>query len=112
MGEKQDPGRLPLRPAVFHVLLALTAGDRHGLGIAEEVEQASEGFIELGPGTLYRTLSELVDAGLVKSVNAPERDADPRRKYYRITNAGRVVVTAEADRLRRLLTKTRKVSPA
>jgi len=114
MSGKQDPAELPLRPAVFHVLLALAAGDMHGLGIADEVERASDGFIVLGPGTLYRTLSELVEAGLVKAVGAPERDADPRRKYYRITRVGRAVVTAEAERLQRLVgaARTRKVLPA
>jgi len=114
MTERQDPARLPLRPAVFHILMALTAGDLHGLGIAEEVERASDGYIELGPGTLYRTLSELVDAGLVKSVGSPGRDADPRRKYYRITKAGQAVVTAEAERLQRLVSaaRSRKVLPA
>ena len=114
MAEKQDVAQLPLRPAVFHILLALSAGELHGLGIADEVERASEGLIELGPGTLYRTLSELVEAGLVKSVGAPERDADPRRKYYRISRTGRTVVTAEAERLQRLLgrAKSRKVLPA
>jgi DNA-binding PadR family transcriptional regulator len=114
MTEKQDPAQLPLRPAVFHILLALSAGDLHGLGIADEVERASEGYIELGPGTLYRTLSELLDAGLVKGVGSPERDADPRRKYYRISRTGRAVVTAEAERLQRLVgaARSRKVLPA
>ncbi len=99
---------------MFHILLALSAGDLHGLGIAEEIERASEGLIELGPGTLYRTLAELADAGLVRSVGAPERDADPRRKYYRLSRTGRSVLTAEAERLQQLVgtAKARRVLPA
>lgn len=97
----------PLRPPVYHILLALQAGDRHGLGIADEVEQASEGAIELGPGTLYRSLSEMTEARLVAPVPAPGRDADPRRKYYRITKEGRDVLARETARLSRLVETAR-----
>jgi len=103
MTTRHDPRALPLRPPVFHILLALSAGDRHGLGIAEEVEAASDGVMELGPGTLYRSLSEMADAGLIRGVPAPARAADPRRKYYRMTAAGRALLTAEAKRLERLV---------
>jgi DNA-binding PadR family transcriptional regulator len=113
MAQKQDAAQLPLRPAVFHILLALSGGDLHGLGIADEVERASEALIQLGPGTLYRTLAELSDAGLVRSVGAPQKDADPRRKHYRISRSGRALLAAEAERLQRLVgtAKSRKVLP-
>lgn len=102
-----DPSTLPLRPAVFHILLALSTRDRHGLGIADAAEEASEGVLELGPGTLYRSLSEMTEAGLVRQVDAPEADADPRRKYYRITATGRDVLAREASRLQRLVDTVR-----
>lgn len=113
MSNRTDPGQPPLRLPVFHILLALSSGDLHGLGIADEIERASEGLVELGPGTLYRTLAELADAGLVRNVGAPGSGADPRRKYYRITKSGRAVLTAEAERLQRLVgeAKVRKVLP-
>ncbi len=94
---------LPLRPPVFHILLALSRGERHGLGIAEEAEAASEGAVRLGPGTLYRTLDELRAQGLVAPTPPPSDDADPRRKHYRITSAGRALLAAEVGRLERLL---------
>ncbi|HSC26081.1 MAG TPA: PadR family transcriptional regulator [Vicinamibacterales bacterium] len=103
MVTRSDPRVTPLRPAVFHILLALSVEDLHGLGIADEVERASGGMLELGPGTLYRSLAEMVDAGLIRSVRAPGDAADPRRKYYRITAAGRTSVAAEARRLQRLV---------
>jgi DNA-binding PadR family transcriptional regulator len=98
---------------VFHILLALAGSDMHGLGIADEIERASDGVIVLGPGTLYRTLSELTDAELVRGIGAPERGADPRRKYYRITRSGRAALSAEAERLQRLVgaARERKVLP-
>ena len=98
---------LPLRQPVYHVLFALAAGDMHGLGIAEEIESNSEGVVELGPGTLYRTLAEMTDAGLIAPVPAPEEAADPRRKYYGITPAGRELLGEETARLQRLVEAAR-----
>lgn len=113
MSRNSDPSPLPLRPPVFHILLALTRADLHGLGIAEEVERETDGTIELGPGTLYRSLKEMAERGLVREVEAPREDADPRRKYYRVTAAGRSLVSAEAARLERLvrLARERDVLP-
>ncbi|MGD8276621.1 MAG: PadR family transcriptional regulator [Gemmatimonadota bacterium] len=97
------PERPPLRPAVLHILLALAEGELHGLGIADAVAAASEGVVSLGPGTLYRSLDEMRGMGLIEQVAAPSSDADPRRKYYRITAAGRGVLAAEVGRLGRLV---------
>lgn len=105
------PTALPLRPPVFHILLALSSRDLHGLGIADATEEASEGVVKLGPGTLYRSLGEMAETGLVRQVEAPQEDADPRRKYYRITGAGRRLLTAEVARLGRLVETARKMAP-
>jgi len=107
-----DPAQPPLRTPVFHVLLALAEGARHGLGIAEAIERTTAGIVELGPGTLYRTLAELVDAGLIEPVEAPSADADPRRKYYAISATGRLVLRDEVERLQRLVADaSRRVIP-
>lgn len=108
-----SPITVPLRAPVYHILLALVRGDLHGLGIAEEIEQASEGVVELGPGTLYRSLGEMVEAGLIRGADAPHGDADPRRKYYRITSAGKQLLAAETARLDRLVAtaKARQAMP-
>lgn len=107
MPRTHDIAALPLRLPVYHILLALVGGDRHGLGIADEIERASEGTLELGPGTLYRSLAEMAEDGLIRSVKAPTSDADPRRKYYRITAAGRQLLAAETARLARLVEAAR-----
>lgn len=109
-----DPGgATPLRPPVFHILLALTRTDLHGLGIAETVERDTDGTVELGPGTLYRSLKEMARRGLIVEVEAPHEDTDPRRKYYRATPEGRRLVRAEAARLASLvrLAEERDVLP-
>lgn len=100
-------GSTTLNGAVFHILLALAQGDLHGLGIADRVEAATGGAVELGPGTLYRSLKEMVEEGLIREADAPA-EADPRRKYYAITAAGRAAVTAEAGRLERLVELARE----
>ena len=97
----------PLRPAAYHILLVSSTEARHGLGIAEEIERISGGALELGPGTLYRSLAELMDAGLIAPAEPPGRDADPRRKHYRITAAGRELLVRETARLSRLLETAR-----
>ena len=80
--------RIPLGPADLHVLLALRHGTLHGLGIAQEVARVTEDAVILGPATLYRTLKEMTATGLVEVVAPPKPDSDPRRKHYRLTEAG------------------------
>jgi DNA-binding PadR family transcriptional regulator len=98
----------PLKPAVFHILLALADGNLHGLGIADLVESMTGGAVELGPGTLYRSLKEMAEAGLIRETASPESAADPRRKYYALGPEGRRRVAAEAARLERLVDVARK----
>jgi DNA-binding PadR family transcriptional regulator len=88
-----------LRPAVFHILLALSQGEMHGLGIAESIAEATGGAVELGPGTLYRSLKEMSRDGLVRKVPPPSKGEDPRRRFYAITARGRELVTEEARHL-------------
>ncbi len=105
----------PLTPAVFHILLALSNGERHGYGIMKQVEEDSQGSITMGPGTLYGSLKRMLDAGLVKESSKrvdPEMD-DERRIYYRITAAGANALAAEFKRLQNLvkLAQKRKLYP-
>ena len=90
---------LPLSPATLHILLSLAAEDRHGYGMMQEVARQSEGQYKLGPGTLYDNLQRLMAHGLVTQTPPREPDDDPRRRYYRLTAAGRSVLTAEIARL-------------
>jgi DNA-binding PadR family transcriptional regulator len=100
-----DPNTyLPLPPAQFHILVALTGGEQHGYAIMQAVEASSEGVVRMGPATLYGTLKRLVDAGLVEELSRrPRPGDDARRRYYRITALGKTVCQAEADRLTRLV---------
>jgi DNA-binding PadR family transcriptional regulator len=103
---ESDPEELlPLTPAVFHILLALADGERHGYAIMQEVAQSTEGQIKMGPGTLYGTIKRLLAAKLVEeSADRPDPNLDDeRRRYYQLTALGGRVVKAEAERLAALV---------
>jgi DNA-binding PadR family transcriptional regulator len=102
MTKASDPQKLlPLTPAVFHVLLALAEKERHGYAIMQAVAAQTEGNLQLGPGTLYGCLKRMLAAGLVEeSDERPDSELDDqRRRYYRISDRGRRVARAEAQRL-------------
>jgi DNA-binding PadR family transcriptional regulator len=92
---------LPLTPAVFHILLALADGEKHGYAIMQEVETNTGGIVAMGPGTLYGSIKRMLAVGLIEESDErpdPELD-DQRRRYYRLTGLGGQVVEAESRRL-------------
>jgi DNA-binding PadR family transcriptional regulator len=95
---------LPLPPAALHILLSLAGSKRHGYGIMQEIARQSEGKYTLGPGTLYDNLQKLTAQGLVDEVPRP---AEPRRRYYQLTAAGRGVLSAEVVRLEEVIRTAR-----
>ena len=108
--ETEPRALIPLSPQVFHILLALADGERHGYAIMREAELRSGGLVRLGPGTLYGAIKRLLDQGVVEESEerpAPDSD-DARRRYYRLTELGRGVLSAEADRLAGLVRAVRK----
>ena len=101
-----DPeSALPLTAAVFSVLLALASGEKHGYAIMKEVALAEGGGIAMGPGTLYGSLDRMIRSGLVAETGFTD---DDRRRYYRITDFGSLVLRAEIGRLRRTLNAARR----
>jgi DNA-binding PadR family transcriptional regulator len=113
-GDGSD-GRTPLTPASFHILLTLADGERHGYGIMQEVAALTKGGMRLGPGTLYRSIKALLAEGLIEESSERPDPAldDERRRYYRLTEQGRGVAAAEAERLASLvrLARSRQLLP-
>lgn len=105
----RDPrGLLPLKPAWFHVLLALADGPQHGFGIRTQVEERTEGGVRLWPATLYGTLRRMVEEGLVDALEGEDDpDDDARRRYYRLTRQGQEVLRLETERLEALVEAAR-----
>src|SRR5262249_57507984 len=89
----------------FHILVALADRDRHGYSIMQEVEERTEGAVRLSPSTLYSAIKRLLQEGLIEELEDrpdPEHD-DERRRYYRLTRAGRRAAMEEAPHLPKLL---------
>ncbi|MGH9162541.1 MAG: PadR family transcriptional regulator [Vicinamibacteraceae bacterium] len=91
------------------ILASVADGERHGYAIRRDVAGRTGGEVRLGSATLYRLLSQLLEDGLVEESDrrpAPELD-DERRRYYRVTPAGRRALAAELRRLDRVLAAAR-----
>lgn len=96
---------IPLKTQWFHIMVCLASGEQHGYGIMQEVLDRTTGRVRLWPATLYGSLKQLIEAGLIKESAerpAPELD-DARRRYYRLTALGRAVLDLECDRLQELV---------
>jgi DNA-binding PadR family transcriptional regulator len=95
---------VPLTPAVFHILLALADGPKHGYAIMKQVAADGGSSLRMGPGTLYGSLQRMASAGLVE-----ERDEDDeRRRYYQLTNDGGRALRGELERLRQAVSAARR----
>jgi DNA-binding PadR family transcriptional regulator len=95
----------PLPAAAFQILLSLADEDLHGYGIMRNVAEQTGGRMRLGPGTLYSSIQSLVEEKLIEEIEQREdaRLGRERRRYYRLTAAGRKVARSEAERLAGLL---------
>jgi DNA-binding PadR family transcriptional regulator len=92
---------LPLKPRVFHLLLALSHGPQHGYGVKKAIKERTDGTLDLDPGGLYRLVGRLEEEGLVTDAAPPasEESSDSRRRYYTLTPHGEATLRAEARRL-------------
>lgn len=109
MRKSERESFLPLTPAMFHILLALADGEKHGYAILKEVAMRTDDKVRLSAGTLYGNLARLESSGMiVESGNRPAFGLDDeRRRYYRLTEFGRSVAVAEAQRMEAALSQAR-----
>lgn len=90
---------------MFNILLALADGEKHGYAIMREIAERTNQKLTMGPGTLYGTLQRMRETGLIAECAARQDPAinEERRRYYRLTRAGRRAASAEAARLDELV---------
>ena len=91
----------PLPAAAFQIMLALSDGDLHGYAIMREVEEQTGGRLRLGPGTLYGSIQALLEGKLIEEVDrvGDSEERRERRRYYRVTVAGRKRMRSEAEKM-------------
>lgn len=94
---------IPMSETAYYILLSLT-DERHGYAVMQYVTTLTHGRINLGPGTLYGTLSKLEKANLIR-ITIEEN----KRKYYKITTLGEEVLGSEIERIEELYTNGREV---
>ncbi len=110
MGKKRSiESYLPLSSQVFHVLLALADGEKHGYVISKEIARRTGDEVRLSAGTLYGIIKRLLDDGMIEeSADRPDFSLDDeRRRYYRLTKLGHSVAEAEAERMERVIAMAR-----
>ena len=90
----------PLTPLMFQILVAVAEQDRHGYAITQEIEARTGGAFHIGAGTLYRSIKQLVDAGLMEETD--EDTGHSQRRMYRITDAGRGRAATDAKVFREI----------
>lgn len=95
---------VPMTETGFYILLCLQEPN-HGYGIVQRVKEITEGEIVLSPGTMYGSLSKMEKDGLIRFVREEEK-----RKIYRITDLGDVVLRLELKRIQRLYRNAKEMS--
>jgi DNA-binding PadR family transcriptional regulator len=103
----------PLKPAVFHILLALVEHESHGYAIMQAVREQSGGRVPMQTGSFYRHLTKLLDDGLVAEAPAPRQVEDARRgAHYRLTARGRKALERERQYLADVMATLGGLRPA
>jgi DNA-binding PadR family transcriptional regulator len=100
----------PMAPAVFQILIALADQPLHGYGIMLDIGERSAGKVKLSPGTLYGSIKQMLEDGLIEEVAGRPAADDERRRYYRLTRDGREAARHEMARMSALLNHARLTS--
>lgn len=105
---------LPVTPRVLLILWGLAEGPHHGYRLLKITEQLGRGRVSIGPASLYEAIHNLRSKDLIEHSPPPDDTdrADSRRRYFRLTDFGRQVLEAEAERVVALAADLRKAKIA
>jgi len=102
-GTHDLPVPLPLTHPIYHILLVLASGERHGYGLRREIVTSTEGRMRVGNGSLYRSLDVLLTAGFIDETRGTLDDIPALRRIFRLTDLGERIARAETERLVQLV---------
>ena len=98
----------PMSESYYYILLCLSKGPNHGYGIMQMTKTLSEGDVTIGSGTMYGATSNMMKKGWIEEIVSNEPGLE-RKRLYCLTASGREALTAEINRLRRMLANTEGV---
>ncbi len=98
------PDRIQLLQGTLDLLIlqTLVFGPCHGHGIAVAIQRTSGDELLIDHGSLYPALQRLEQSGLIAS-DWGTSDNNRRARFYRLTRAGRVRLTAETGKWERMV---------
>jgi transcriptional regulator len=106
---QSDENSLKKGTADLLVLAQLENQDRHGYEISVRIDQRSGGLVSFNVASLYPVLYRLEKRGLIVG-RWVEKAGQRRRRYYRLTAAGRKILSAERDNWTAFMTAIQKAS--
>lgn len=101
-----------MTPVLFHLLLSLAKGEKHGYALLAEVTERTAGQLDLGPSSLYYSLGRLEDAGLIRRIDVAASGDEPheeQRRYFELTQAGRTKLEQEVGVLSSIVAHARAI---
>ena len=79
------------------ILKTLRLEPLHGVGVAERIEQVTQGTFHVKPGSLFPALHRMEEKGWL-AASWGESENKRRAKYYSLTKAGRRQLETETER--------------
>ena len=90
------------------ILRTLAAGDMHGWGIAQRLQQISQDVLQVNQGSLYPALYRLEQQGWIEAAWG-DSENNRRAKYYRLTKSGRKQLAEETASWERIAAAVTRV---
>lgn len=78
------------------ILKTLAAGQMHGWGISQRIQQLSQDVLQVNQGSLYPALYRLENQGWIKAEWGTSEN-NRRAKFYELTRAGRKQLSEETE---------------
>ncbi|HEY1948597.1 MAG TPA: PadR family transcriptional regulator [Bryobacteraceae bacterium] len=90
------------------ILRTLELRPLHGVGVADRIEQVTNGVFVVGPGSLFPALHRLAEKGWIEG-QWGELENGRRAKFYELTSAGRAQLAREKRNWAKVLTAMNQV---